>query len=127
MVRQLYKTHNRRTNNEHSPFYQTKNRALVDKFFAKNLADLIWKDAVGSAHNLDFDPLYASVENKEISKVVIGKSVTNGGKAFILIMFENYGEKQKLKYMLTKENNRWKIEDIIYENDGDSLVGILKN
>ena len=29
------------------PFLQTKNRALVDVYFTKDLADMIWKDAVG--------------------------------------------------------------------------------
>src|SRR5712691_10615278 len=30
------------------PFFQTKNRSAVDKYFVKDIADLIWKDAVDS-------------------------------------------------------------------------------
>lgn len=29
-------------------FFQTKKRALVDKYFSKELADLLWKDVVGA-------------------------------------------------------------------------------
>jgi hypothetical protein len=36
------------TTRRKSPFFQTKNRALVDKYFDKNLADTIWKDAKDS-------------------------------------------------------------------------------
>ena len=42
------------------PFFQYKNRALVDRYFSKDLADMIWKDAVdakGEVGAIDFDPL----------------------------------------------------------------------
>src|ERR1700752_9650 len=45
------------------PFFQTKSSALVDKYFRKDLADLIWKDAIkanGEVGAIDFDPLYGS-------------------------------------------------------------------
>src|SRR5688500_11189497 len=43
VVASLYKQHKKR-----SPFFQTLSRALLDQFFEKDLADLIWKDAVTS-------------------------------------------------------------------------------
>ena len=57
MVADLYKQHDAKK----SPFFQTKNRALVDKYFTKTLADLIWKDATtakGEVGAIDGDPLY---------------------------------------------------------------------
>jgi len=53
----LYKQHDAKQ----SPFWQKKSRARVDRYFTKQLADLIWKDAHGpddEAPNLDGDPLY---------------------------------------------------------------------
>ncbi len=49
------------------PFFQTKNRAIVDKYFTKKFADLIWNDAVkakGEVGAFDFDPLYGSQDPK---------------------------------------------------------------
>lgn len=53
----LYRQHNRKR----SPFFQTRSRALINKYFAKALADLIWKDAMkakGEVGALGADPLY---------------------------------------------------------------------
>ena len=44
LVAELYRQHDKKR----GPFYQTKDRALVEKYFDKSTADLIWKDAVGS-------------------------------------------------------------------------------
>src|SRR6185503_2501974 len=41
LVADLYRQHDRKR----SPFFQTRSRALVNNYFAKSLADLIWKDA----------------------------------------------------------------------------------
>jgi hypothetical protein len=57
VVKNLYAAHNAKR----GPFFQTKNRALVNQYFQKELADLIWKDAVGSKGEvgvLNFDPMY---------------------------------------------------------------------
>jgi hypothetical protein len=46
---------------KHSPFFQTKDHGLVDKYFSERLAQLIWKDALsskGEVGALDFDPRY---------------------------------------------------------------------
>src|SRR5580765_3175012 len=44
LVADLYKQHDAKK----SPFFQTKSRALVDKYFTKGIGDLIWKDATSS-------------------------------------------------------------------------------
>src|SRR5436190_22536078 len=60
-----------------SPFSQTKNRALVDKYFTKELADMIWKDAItskGEVGAIDGDPLY-NAQDMKIRNLVIGNAV----------------------------------------------------
>ncbi len=112
LVEELYKTHETESN----PFFQFQNRALVDRFFAKKLGDMIWKDAVeskGEAGALEFDPLY-NAQDTEISDFAVGTSEINGEKATVPVTFKNFGEEQTIKYLLEKENNNWKIADIDY-------------
>src|SRR4026207_34185 len=57
LVAELY----RQSARKRSPFFQTRSRALVNKYFEKDLGDLIWKDAIrskGEVGALDGDPLY---------------------------------------------------------------------
>ena len=117
LVENLYKEHD----NENSPFFQDKNRELVDKYFAKIIADKIWKDSVASGEEigaLDFDPLY-DAQDTEIADFKIGTPAITGEKATVDVTFTNFGEPQTLKYMLVKENDSWKIEDIDY---GESVT-----
>src|SRR5688572_23440390 len=66
VVRNLYAARKSRATD---PFFQTKSRARLDKFFPKELGDLIWNDAVSSARNnevgkLAGDPLYNAQDMK---------------------------------------------------------------
>ena len=63
VVRNLYAA---QKNPKTSPFFQAKKRALVDKYFTKALADLLWKDVAGAdgVGNLDFDPLYNAQDKR---------------------------------------------------------------
>jgi len=56
LVSDLYRQHKQR-----SPFFQTRSRALLDKYFTRELAGLIWQDARSSGDEvgaLDGDPLF---------------------------------------------------------------------
>jgi hypothetical protein len=67
LVADLYRVHNQK----HSPFFQTRSRALLYKYFEKALADMLWKDAVkskGEVGAIDGDPLY-DAQDMEIKKV----------------------------------------------------------
>src|SRR5437867_8570740 len=71
LVADLYKQHERK----HSPFFQTRSRAALYKYFEKSLADMIWKDAVTSKKEvgvIDGDPLY-DAQDMEIKKFAIVK------------------------------------------------------
>ena len=51
---------------------------MVDKYFVKSLADLIWKDAhgpKGEVGAIDGDPLY-DAQDMEIKKFAIGETVS---------------------------------------------------
>jgi len=124
LVAELYKQHDAKK----SPFFQTKDRALVDKYFVKSTADLIWKDAndsKGEVGALDGDPLY-NAQDMEIKNFKTGQGVVKGDKADVPVTFENFGKKNNLTYMLVKSGADWRIEDIKYD-DGSSLVKILKD
>ncbi len=105
------------------PFFQKKNRALLDKYFTKNLADLIWKDAIsvkpGEAGNLDYDPLY-NAQDTQITNFVVGRPDEGG---VVTVKFKNFGKDEWIKFFLTKENTAskvWKIDTIMY-SDADDL------
>lgn len=119
LVADLYKAHD----GKKSPFFQTKDRSLVDKFFTKPLADLIWKDANSSSGEvgaIDGDPLY-NAQDTEIKNFAIGKSVVKGTTATVPVTFTNFGEKQTLTFSLKQANGSWRIDNISY-GGGDSLM-----
>ncbi len=110
------------------PFFQRRSRALVDKYFVKSLADLIWKDAHGPKGEvgvIDGDPLY-DAQDMEIKKFAIGKPVSDSAdKANVPVTFENFGEQKTVTFMLTKGTTGWRINDIDY-GGGRTLAGYFK-
>ena len=123
LVSELYKEHDA----ERSPFFQTEDRALVDKYFDKTLADLLWKDAVeskGEVGALGADPLY-DAQDSEIKKFAVGKVSQSDDKAEVAATFENFGKKQRILYRLVAVGADWKIADIDY-GDGTTLLKMLK-
>ncbi len=123
LVADLYKQHNAKK----SPFFQTKNRALVDKYFTKSTADLIWKDATsskGEVGALDGDPLYAA-QDMQIKNFSIGKADVKGKNATVAVNFTNYGQKNTIKFQLKMVSGSWKIDDIIWP-EGTSMVTVIK-
>lgn len=124
LVADLYKAHD----GKKSPFFQTKDRALVDKYFTKPTADLIWKDAVsskGEVGALDGDPLYAA-QDMEIKNFAIGKGDVKGDNATVAVNFTNFGQKVVITFLLKMVNGTWKIDDIKWP-ENTSLVKVLKD
>jgi len=121
-VAALYKQHKKA-----SPFFQHKSRALVDRYFDKELADLIWNihnppDEVGP---LDGDPLY-NAQDMEIKHFVIHPANITDGTATVLVTFTNFGKKQEVTFLLASRKPGWKITNIKYD-DGTDLIGIIKS
>jgi hypothetical protein len=126
MVTELY----RQSGKNRSPFFQTRSRALVDKYFDRRLGDLIWKDAItskGEVGALDGDPLY-NAQDTEIKNFVVHKPAVANGTAEVKVSFENFGKKQEILFLLSSKNKSagWKIANLKY-NDGSNLLGILQS
>ena len=123
LVADLYRVHNQK----HSPFFQTRSRALLYKYFEKGLADMIWKDAVnskGEVGAIDGDPLY-NAQDMDIKKFAIGEPGYGDGKARVNVTFENFGQKKTIVFILINGRTGWRINDLDY-SDGDTLRGYLK-
>lgn len=115
LVADLYKQHDAKK----GPFFQDKNRALVDKYFTKSTADMIWKDATRPDTNeigaLGADPLYDG-QDFEIKNFAVGKAEIKDKTATVPVTFKNFGKDQKINFVLLLANNAWKIEDIKYSD-----------
>jgi hypothetical protein len=123
LVADLYRVHK----GKQSPFFQTRSRALLYKYFAKSLADMIWKDAVsskGEVGALDGDPLY-DAQDVEIKKFAIGKPSYEGGKAMVNVTFDNFSQPKSFVFILVNGRDGWRIDNIEY-GEGRSLRGYLK-
>lgn len=122
-----------------SPFFQTKSRALVDAYFTKDFADLIWKDAVaakGEVGAVDFDPLY-NAQDTRITAFKIGKPMYGEGNlevADVSVTFKNMGKDETVLFRLEQNSQKiWKVSDIYYPSNSESssslkdiLVGAMK-
>jgi hypothetical protein len=102
-----------------SPFFQTRSRALLYKYFEKDLANLIWNDAVkskGEVGVIDGDPLY-DAQDMEIKHFVINKARHEPGRELVDATFENFGEKKTITFIVVKGATGWRIHDIVYAAD----------
>ena len=123
LVSELYQSQKKNA----SPFFQHRDRALVDHFFTKELGDLIWKDAGGSKDEvgaIDGDPLY-DAQDMRIKEFVIHPAKTEDGKTTVLVTFVNFEEKKRIIYHCVKDGDAWKIRDIQYADW--ALLKVLKD
>jgi hypothetical protein len=124
VVEDLYARHKR----DNAAILQTKNRALLDRFFAKNLADLIWRDLTTHSDEvgvLDFDPFY-NAQDFDIKNFAVAPAKIENGKASVVASFTNFGNKESIVYALVKEKGAWKIADVRYK-DNSSLLKYFKD
>lgn len=118
----LYQQHKK-----HSPFFQTRSRALLDRYFTKELADLIWRDARsarGEVGALDGDPLF-DAQDMEITKFTVHDGVGGPRMMVVPVTFENFGKPHEIKFRLFAVGLGWKVGNIEYD-EGTSLMEILK-
>lgn len=126
VVRELYRVHR----NGYGHVFEKEGRKYQQKFFDKQLADLIWKDLTetpeGDVGNLDFDPLFNAQDTK-ITNFRIGAPTINGDRATVLVTFNNFAKPNKLTFRMHKTDAGWKVENIFYHGNGDDfdLVKIL--
>ena len=128
LIADLYKAHkSKRTD----PFFDSKSRVTLDKYFTKSLADLIWNDSVNSAKNnevgvIDGDPLY-DAQDMEIKNFAIGKAEINGDSGVVPVTFTNFGKKQTIKFDITRVANTWKVDDIDYGSEEGTMRSWFKS
>jgi hypothetical protein len=123
LIKDLYKTHDK----NYGAIVHGKNRAILDKYFDKNLGGVIWKDMTTNQNEvgvIDFDIFY-NTQDPDIKNLVVGAAKINGDKAVVPVTFDNYKEKNLINYTLVKEKSAWKISDIDY-GEGNSLLKYFK-
>ncbi len=124
LVADLYKQHD----GKKSPFFQSKNRGLVDKYFTKTLADMIWKDAATAPDDgnlINADPLY-NAQDTDIKDFAVGNAAIKNETATVPVSFANFGARQTITFAMKRVGDAWKIDDIKYGAD-DSLMKWLKD
>jgi hypothetical protein len=122
LVADLYRQHKQR-----SPFFQRRSRALLDKYFARELANLLWQDALSSGDEvgaLDGDPLF-NAQDMDIKNFSIQEGIGGPRMVVVPVSFENLGEKHEIKFRLFSGGGTWRIANIEYD-DGSTLLDILK-
>src|SRR6185295_14536629 len=122
LVVDLYRQHKKQ-----SPFFQRRSRALLDKYFARELANLLWQDAHSAGDEvgaLDGDPLF-NAQDMDIKNFSIQEGIGGPRMVVVPVSFENFGQKHEIKFRLFSEGGTWRIANIEYD-DGSTLLDILK-
>src|ERR1051325_6470762 len=107
LVKELCRVHN----NGRGPIFAGKSRAVLQKFFDKKLADLLWKiltaksDEVGP---LDFDPLF-NAQDTQISNFMISAAVGNDQDSTVTVTFRNAGSAETIKFRLHHAEAGWRV------------------
>jgi hypothetical protein len=131
LVRDLYAAHkNRRTD----PFFQMKDRTRLEKYLAKDLAELLWKDAKTSAEKnevgaLDGDPLYNAQDTKITAFRIKPPEYGEGNRdlADVPVTFKNFGKEQTVLFRVERDSHKvWKITDILYPSNDNSSSSLRK-
>jgi hypothetical protein len=131
VVRDLYAARKRPATD---PFFQTKSRARLAKYFMKELADLIWKDAASSSSKnevgaLDGDPLYNAQDMKITAFRIKPPEYGEGNLdlADVPVTFKNFGKEQTILFRVERDRHRvWKISDIFYPGNPDDASSLKK-
>lgn len=116
LVRALYFEHLKKEN----PFRETKDRSLVDQFFAKPTADRIW-----NSKNPNKSTLHFNAPDKAIKKMWVEPAAVGGSKAVVFVTFENQGNPGEIKLTLRQVAGRWRITDMLYPG-GRTLTQLLR-
>lgn len=122
LVRALYFEHNKKDN----PFRE-KDRSLIDQYFAKPTADLIWSDVQKPAGKLKpaiTNPLF-NAPDKVIQKTWVNPAAVAGTRAVVYVTFTNQTKPEEIRLDLQQVAGRWRIMDMLYP-DGKRLTERLR-
>lgn len=123
LVRALYFEHNK----EDNPFRETKDRTLIDQFFTKSTADLIWKDTQQKTRkfNCQQTNLLFKAPDKAVKKTWVMPATVAGSRAVVYITFQDNDKPVEIRAELEQIASRWRIADLVYP-DGTRLTALLK-
>jgi ABC-type transporter MlaC component len=105
-----------------------KNRRYLDKFFEKNLADLIWEDLTTERDDIgviDADLFYGGQDDPRITALRVQTTKITGKQAMVRVTFNNWGTKNVIIYQMVRTDQGWKISDIKFGAE-DSLLKMFK-
>jgi ABC-type transporter MlaC component len=130
VIKELYRVHNQQMKDfdagKNNVVQIAKSRVLLNKFFDKNLAGLIWKDVNTPRDTMgviDFD-LFYNTQDDFTGKMSVGQAKVQGAKAAVPVALNWGTRKETITYLMVKQNGAWKIADIKYS--GDTLLGYFK-
>ncbi len=123
LVRALYFEHNKKEN----PMRESKDRALIDQFFAKPTADLLWNDAQKSPGKINRSKinLLFNAADAGIKKTWVLPAVVGGSRAIVYVTFENKSKPEEIKVDLQQIAGRWRITEMVYP-DGQQLTRLVR-
>ena len=123
LVRALYFEHNKTEN----PFREKENRALIDEFFTKSTADIIWNDAQKSSGKVNRKKtnLLYNAPDADIKKMWVEAGAIGGTRAIVFVTFLNKDKPEEVKIDMQQVAGRWGIAEINYPS-GQQLTEILK-
>jgi hypothetical protein len=84
--------------------------AHLNELFAKDA-----KEADGEVGRLDFDP-YIDGQDYQITDLKIGEATIKGETATVEVTFKNFDTPDDLTFTLVKEDDGWKIDDVVNPN-----------
>jgi hypothetical protein len=129
IVQEVYKMHaGDLKSGREDRILNSRSRRNLDKYFEKKLADLIWKDLTAKRDEsgvIDFDPFY-NTQDPQVTNLRIARAEIENNKAIIRVTFENSGALEKITYILSLSDGRWKIADIEYR-DGKTLLEYFRD
>ncbi len=110
LVRALYFEHNKTDN----PFREVKTGVLIDQFFAKPLADKIWRKVSQPGYKAPkVNPLF-NAPDASITKTWVEPATVGGSRAIVYVTYLQAGKPAEIRVDLVQTAGRWRITDLTY-------------
>lgn len=110
LVRALYFEHSKTEN----PFRETRTGVLIDQFFAKPLADKIWKRVSNAGYKVPkINPLF-NAPDAGITKTWVEPAAVGGSRAVVYVTYLQAGKPAEVRVDLVQTAGRWRITELTY-------------
>ncbi|RYF68920.1 MAG: hypothetical protein EOO39_18540 [Cytophagaceae bacterium] len=120
LVRALYFEHNKTDN----PFRETRTGTVIDQFFARPVADKIWKRVSNAGYKVPkVNPLF-NAPDADITKIWVEPAAVGGSRAIVYVTYLLAGKPAEVRVDLLQTAGRWRITELTYPA-GKTLTGQL--